>query len=123
MDETAARIHGWPVLFQYIYLKHNIMEENEVRAYMKKQDLLKGIPDPDVKEFNEKINRVLDEAKAKEKKVIENMFSTVTAQYADKERQSLRLEAAKLAIQAGYTQYESIEDCADRIYNWITKPE
>lgn len=99
------------------------MEENEVRAYMKKQDLLKGIPDPDVKEFNEKINRVLDEAKAKEKKVIENMFSTVTAQYADKERQSLRLEAAKLAIQAGYTQYESIEDCADRIYNWITKPE
>ena len=51
------------------------------------------------------------------------MFTTVTAQYADKERQSLRLEAAKLAIQAGYTQYESIEDCADRIYNWITKSE
>lgn len=149
--KKPARVYWW-AFFVYIYFKNNIMSKeiknytqkfnDELMASREKIDqesaILSGMPLYAGPEFNvrehmekeDKARGLGDYAKEKrehdyekEKAEIVGMFDGLRKASESAARKADRLEAVKLAVQAGYADLVDIQAAAEAIYQFINKPE
>ena len=127
--------------FSYIYFKINIMDlSRQVKQFQDAEDsaILSGMPLYAGPEFNvtdyiekeDKARGLGDFAKEKreksyekEKEQIDGLFDGLKKASELAERRNRRLEAMKLAVQAGYTDLGNMSRAAETIYQFIIKPQ